>query len=103
MDDHSLLAHELQHSIKHNKKKHGLLSLKIDLEKAYDFIDWDFRQLWLTKMGYKGLWFDMAMACATSTLSHINVNGHCISFCKPSRDPAKPLKNLRIKDFTNFS
>lgn len=40
--DNILVAQELIHTIKRCKSKRGLMSIKIDLEKAYDRVSWSF-------------------------------------------------------------
>lgn len=39
IQENTILAHELIHKLKHQKVKKGLMTLKIDMEKAFDRIE----------------------------------------------------------------
>jgi hypothetical protein len=40
--DNALVAQEVMHCMHHSKSKRGTLTVKIDLEKAYNRVNWDF-------------------------------------------------------------
>ena len=40
--DNVLLAHEVMNKFKHMKGKKGCVTLKLDMEKAYNRVEWDF-------------------------------------------------------------
>lgn len=40
--DNALIAQEIVHSIHKKKEKLGFIMYKIDFEKVYDRVDWDF-------------------------------------------------------------
>lgn len=42
MVDNIIITHEFVDSVKKSKAKNGGLMLKLDLEKAYDKVDWEF-------------------------------------------------------------
>jgi hypothetical protein len=50
-----VVLHETIHELKRNKQK-GLI-LKLDFEKAYDKVNWDFLQQVLRMKGLPSLWF----------------------------------------------
>lgn len=50
--DNIILAQEVMHTLHTHKKGGGLVSLKIDLEKAYDRISWDFLPATLYDFGF---------------------------------------------------
>ena len=47
-----IIAQELAHSIGKSKGKEGYMVVKIDLEKAYDRLEWSFIRLVLTHFGF---------------------------------------------------
>jgi hypothetical protein len=40
--DNTILAHEVFHSMKRKRGNGGLMALKLDMEKAFDFMEWNF-------------------------------------------------------------
>lgn len=50
--DNILISHELFCSFKNKKGKLGQMAVKLDLEKAYGFLDWKFIQMTLIKFGF---------------------------------------------------
>lgn len=59
--DNILVALELIHTIKRCKSRNGLLAIKIDLEKAYDRISWDFLRETLLAFGFSQKWVKLIM------------------------------------------
>ena len=50
--DNSLLTREIMHKFKNLKAKSALVTIKLDMEKAYDRIEWNFILKYLQKMGF---------------------------------------------------
>ena len=50
--DNILLAHEVLNKFHHIKGKRGYVAIKLDMEKAYDRIEWDFLQHSLRNMSF---------------------------------------------------
>jgi hypothetical protein len=42
IQDNSILAHEIFHSMKKKRGSGGLMALKLDMEKAFDRMEWSF-------------------------------------------------------------
>ncbi|KAL9678218.1 hypothetical protein QQ045_016058 [Rhodiola kirilowii] len=60
--DNILLAHETMHYINHMKMGHvGFLSLKIDMSKAYNRVEWRFLEKMLLKLGFEESWVRLVM------------------------------------------
>jgi hypothetical protein len=72
------MAQECLHSIK--KKNLKALILKLDLKKAYDYINWDFLRLILIKIGFGLLVTNWIMSCVTSVTYAVLVNGEPTNF-----------------------
>ena len=72
----------------------GLL-LKMDIEKAFDHVNWDFLMVVMSKMGFGHRWINwMKWCCSTATFS-IFINGSPSGFFHSSRglrqdDPYSP-------------
>ncbi|CAN1238901.1 LINE-1 retrotransposable element ORF2 protein, partial [Linum grandiflorum] len=95
--DNIIIAHELMHFLK--RKTNGTshyLALKLDMEKAYDRIEWGFLFEMLRRLGFHRSFITWVQACITSVSYSVNFNGRRVGFFKPSRglrqgDPLSPL------------
>lgn len=59
--------------------------LKINLEKAYDRLSWNFIRETLTKLGLSQQWVNNIMECVETTRLGILWNGDQLDWMKPSR------------------
>jgi hypothetical protein len=73
-------AHECIHSIK--KKNQKALILKLDLQKAYNYVNWDSLRLILIQGGFGVLVTNWIMSCMNSTSFVVLVNGEATNFFK---------------------
>ncbi|KAM2549795.1 hypothetical protein TB1_014121 [Malus domestica] len=66
ISDNTILALEISNYLfcKRGGKK-GFVSLKLDISKAYDHIEWSFLQLILSKMGFSSKWINLVMLCVS--------------------------------------
>jgi hypothetical protein len=71
--DGILIANELVDDVKVKKK--DLLMFKVDFEKAYDSVDWDYIGEVMVKMNFPRLWRSWIMECITTATASVLVNG----------------------------
>jgi hypothetical protein len=57
IQDNSILAHELLHTFKNMKGKGGFMFLKMNMEKAFDKMEWKFLLAIMKKLGLNDTWF----------------------------------------------
>jgi len=68
-----LILYEVVHELK-TKRKKGLI-LKIDFDKAYDKVRWDFLEKVMKGKGLPSLWIDFVMQTVKGGRVCVNVNG----------------------------
>jgi hypothetical protein len=85
IQDNSILAHELLHSLKNKKGRGGLMAVKIDMEKAFDRMEWSFLFSILSKLGFSPIWINWIRICITSPSFSILINGSPFGHFSPLR------------------
>ena len=90
-----LIAQELFHALDKKKGKMGFMAVKLDLEKAYDRLEWSFIYRMLQAFHFPLKITKIIMSCITSVNTSILVNGGALERFEPSRgirqgDPLSP-------------
>ncbi|XVF74117.1 hypothetical protein PTKIN_Ptkin13bG0034500 [Pterospermum kingtungense] len=85
ISDNILIYQKVLHSMRKKKGKVGSMILKIDLEKAYDRLSWDFIRDTLFEIGLTQDWVRNIMACVEMSRLAILWNGEKLDWIKPKR------------------
>ena len=93
--DNAIIVQELIHSISRKKGAVGYMAIKIDLEKAYDKLEWSFIRERLMEINLPTELTDLIMSCVCSVSSSVLFNGGRLDPFFPSRgirqgDPLSP-------------
>ncbi|XP_026378163.1 uncharacterized protein LOC113272559 [Papaver somniferum] len=75
ISDNIFLANEAIYVVNHNDKVEGIASIKLDMFKAYDKIEWDFLEKVLTKMGLSNHWVNLINQCVSTVSYSVLLNG----------------------------
>lgn len=72
--------------------------MKIDMNKAYDRVEWDFLNKVMKKMGFNSKWVTWIMQCVNTVIYNIMVSGKVVREVTPSRGlkTRRPIGSLSL-------
>ena len=74
--DNILMAFETLHYMKHHQNgKTGFMAMKLDMSKAYDWVEWKYLEQIMTRMGFAEKWVALMMECISTVSYSILING----------------------------
>lgn len=83
--ENQVIVQDVLHSFKTRKTKPGLMAIKLDLQKAYDGVNWRFIQAILLHLGFNETFTNWILACISSLSFEVLVNKGKAECFKPSR------------------
>lgn len=93
--DNIIIAQEIFHSMRSKGGKKGWMALKIDLEKAYDRLSWNFIKDTLVDIGLPDRFIQLIWYCISTSSMQVLWNGEALEDFSPTRgirqgDPISP-------------
>ncbi|GJX75386.1 hypothetical protein Tco_0313981 [Tanacetum coccineum] len=119
ISDNILLTQEIMHNY-HLDRGVPRCAFKVDIQKAYDTVDWDFLRKVLIGFGFHDRMVSWIMECVSTTSFSININGSLHGYFKGRRglrqgDPLSPyiftlvmevltlMLHRRVRESSNFT
>ncbi|KAK2647043.1 hypothetical protein Ddye_022238 [Dipteronia dyeriana] len=79
VDDNAMVGFECIHALRRklNGKKKGFMSLKLDISKAYDSVEWCFLEGMMRRIGFSKNWISKVTNCVSSVTMEWQISSSC--------------------------
>ena len=85
INDNTTVAYELLHRLRNRRKgRKGHMAVKLNISKAYDWVEWTFLKRMMVKLGFDPNWVHLAMEIVTTASYSILINGEPRGFVTPT-------------------
>lgn len=93
--DNIIIVQEAIHTMRTCRKGDGYVVIKVDMEKAYDRVDWGFLEFTLQRLGLNTAFIELIMGCVSTTTMRVQWQGTMSTSFKPTKgvrqgDPLSP-------------
>ena len=79
------MAFETLHSLQNCKSiTHGFMAIKLDISKTYDWVDWNFLEQLMRKLGFNERWVQLIMGYVKTVSYSVLVNGEPWGLIQPT-------------------
>ncbi|XP_028089245.1 uncharacterized protein LOC114289680 [Camellia sinensis] len=106
--DNVIIVQECVHQFKSKKGKSGNMLIKLDLEKAFDRLEWGFIRQVLTFFNFPPLWIILIMSCVSTSSIAILFNGGLTDSFTPTRgirqgNPLSPCLSILCLEYLSIT
>lgn len=70
---------------KRSSRLNGLMALQLDINRAYDRLEWKFLEVIMRRMGFSQSWIHTIMLCVSTVTYFFKLNGEPVGYVQPRR------------------
>ena len=103
ISDNFLITHEVLHYLKSSEaEKHCSMTVKTDISKAYDRLEWAFISQVFDSLGFDKVWTNCILQCISTVLYSFLIDNEVIGEVTPQRgirqgDPFSPIYSFFVR------